>query len=104
MEGKQITKFFDNKGYHKMLQREKHLQVNVKIQHNTSESKNNVKCYYTLIFFISLSKKYPIIFRYHDLIIISIFHILISTHLPNKFNKFQNKRNVDRLKCGAKNV
>ena len=28
-----FTKFFDNKGYHKMLQREKHLQVNVKIQH-----------------------------------------------------------------------
>ena len=43
MEGKQITKFFDNKGYHKMLQREKHLQVNVKIQHIFAiESKINV--------------------------------------------------------------
>ena len=42
-EGKQITKFFDNKGYHKMLQREKHLQVNVKIQHILAiESKINV--------------------------------------------------------------
>ena len=43
LEGKQITKFFDNKGYHKMLQREKHLQVNVKIQHIFAiESKINV--------------------------------------------------------------
>ena len=38
-----FTKFFDNKGYHKMLQREKHLQVNVKIQHIFAiESKINV--------------------------------------------------------------
>ena len=58
-----FTKFFDNKGYHKMLQREKHLQVNVKIQQIFAiESKINVKRY-TLIFFISLSKKYLIIFR-----------------------------------------